>query len=1617
MAGNTQDVELRIRARDYSQKTLEQVTQALGDLAKAQDEQLSSAKRGEASAKSLEASYRRIEDAAKALLNQASLIKIYEAQSATLKELQERTEAARDAQSKYALSLGQAGAVSKAQTREQEKLATATERAEKAQQRAADRLDVTASRLQAFGITAQTITSAQQQIAQGIGVANKALERQDQALQTLDADLKQYKTQFDDTIRAASIYAEASKRQAAEELKRAELQNRWTTALNNIQKAHYRAAEAAKVQADAEASLQARLNQAADAADGKAKGYATLARPQRAQAAPSVSASVSSVIDPSGSSMKTLDGIEAAVARVEKRAAAAAGPVKGFKDALSDMRAAQSSISTLAGVADAYQRQIQAVREARQEYVAARSAVSALAAQMRSGVGGEELVRQMAQAQSKLQSAAESMGRQVSRARELQGALQSAGVSTTNVASTQAQLQGAAQRSVDATNKLTAAVKQFGVAADDTDKKAKAWSFFHTQGERTTLSYMQRLRGEVLAMGTAFVGLQAAVNLAKGAIDVTLANAKIQNKLSVLFEGDVKRAGEEFQYLKDISNTIGISFETAAQGYTKFAIGAKAAGFTNQEIRFTFENLSIAAKNAGLSTEEYGGVLKAVEQMMSKGVIQAEELKGQLGDRLPGAVTFLAKSMGKTTGELLKMMEQGGVTARYVLNLATTVGTEFSKVQDTAATRLQAALNRQENATRDFKQALGESGFIEAYTEFLQKLTVLMNSPDGKNLANTLGQAFTALVDGARWAAEHIDLLKGVLIAFAGVKVFGILTTWTESLALLTVGMRTATVASTGLLTSFATAVGAGGVVSTATAGIGALATAFRVLGKSIPYLGVALTVWELGSVLYDKMGNKAKTAALTTEEEAKRLKEYNDNINKIPTSAPGVDAAGRPLNNGLTPNPGTQVSPDDAIVDAVNKSIGRDAKGKPTGTMAKKIDKKDEQSRMSAAKTQLAERQQIATEELRTMRENADTQIKDATKKAETLKLIDAEIKKVMAAEERKFNAEQAKSGESAAAKRLRLATEVAQGLEQLANKTAEREAQNDPNATFEQRMEARARIAADTYNEVAKRLEQLDLLSKGGASKEVNAELQKKGFKSITDAKAKLNAGKQDAMDEARKEAAQKEIERLQKELTDAQTALDRREATINARVENGVLTRDQGAQGIAEASAKLSPNILKASEALRAFATQYQDRLKPDKFNEIIAQADLLAAKLNPNKTAFDASLKVNEAKLQEALDRRAAGLTEIDSMQKQSLIDQDQAAQRINATYANSKDTIQQYLNTLQGMITARLQSTQVGDEERAKLELLREKYRQQGIEVSNVSKAYGVMEQAQIDATASGVTSGISDVTNGLSDILTGQKSVGDGFRSMGQSLVQTFANIAKSILNTIIQMQIAKKLATSDSEILREVGVKLGGTRPQQAAAPAATDAASSAAGTAVTGAAEQTAATTAAAALTTAGTTTATTITTAATGFGAVVEAAGTTFATIVQSAAAGQAVGGAVGGAVQHAGGITGESGVRRSVSASWFNGAPKFHNGGIPGLARDEVPAVLQRGEEVLTRNDPRHVLNGGKAGAAAAQQSNPGSRFVLVDDRTKVAEAMSSAEGESVTMVHLKRNIPTLKSWLR
>ena len=93
--------------------------------------------------------------------------------------------------------------------------------------------------------------------------------------------------------------------------------------------------------------------------------------------------------------------------------------------------------------------------------------------------------------------------------------------------------------------------------------------------------------------------------------------------------GDVEKGGEEFEWLIETTNRLGISLTAASEGYKTFAAATQGTDLAGDETRRIFESVSSYAKTLNLSAEDTKGVFRALTQMVSKGRVQAEELRGQ----------------------------------------------------------------------------------------------------------------------------------------------------------------------------------------------------------------------------------------------------------------------------------------------------------------------------------------------------------------------------------------------------------------------------------------------------------------------------------------------------------------------------------------------------------------------------------------------------------------------------------------------------------------------------------------------------------------------------------------------------------------------------------------------------------------------------------------------------------------------------------------------------------------------------------------------------------------------------------------------------------------------------
>ena len=216
-----------------------------------------------------------------------------------------------------------------------------------------------------------------------------------------------------------------------------------------------------------------------------------------------------------------------------------------------------------------------------------------------------------------------------------------------------------------------------------------------------------------LAVG-AVVGSQL-VRWAKDAGGALFEASVNAERLRTMLNFSTGNSARDIEYLRGITQKLGLEMQSTATAYGQFAAAAKGTTLEGQKTRDVFESIAKASAVMGLSANQTSGVLLALQQMVSKGTVQAEELRGQLGERLPGAFQVAARAMGVTTGELGKMLEQGQVVADdFLPKFARALNEYVGDAAESAATRLEASQSRMSNAWERLMQAVGDSGVSSA---------------------------------------------------------------------------------------------------------------------------------------------------------------------------------------------------------------------------------------------------------------------------------------------------------------------------------------------------------------------------------------------------------------------------------------------------------------------------------------------------------------------------------------------------------------------------------------------------------------------------------------------------------------------------------------------------------------------------------------------------------------------------------------------------------------------------------------------------------------------------------------------------------------------------------------
>jgi tape measure domain-containing protein len=274
--------------------------------------------------------------------------------------------------------------------------------------------------------------------------------------------------------------------------------------------------------------------------------------------------------------------------------------------------------------------------------------------------------------------------------------------------------------------------------------------------------------GPGAALGGAAIGAQLGI-VRKAIGDAASYSAELA-KLRIALQG-VTGSGQEYakalEIVGDASSRLNITQEDALRGFTRLSASVVGAGGSVSDAKIVFEGVNTAIKATGGSSQDAQAALLALSQVFSKGKVSAEELSGQLGERLAGAVTLFANATGRTLPQLNKDLQNGVVGLNDVIKFTEALGNKYESTSDKIAQSTEEAGARQTVALNKFREELGKlfgplgSTLQDSATRFLNwSASIIESFNKARNAAAQLrnAQAQNPTFSG-RSAAEEAQRL------------------------------------------------------------------------------------------------------------------------------------------------------------------------------------------------------------------------------------------------------------------------------------------------------------------------------------------------------------------------------------------------------------------------------------------------------------------------------------------------------------------------------------------------------------------------------------------------------------------------------------------------------------------------------------------------------------------------------------------------------------------------------------------------------------------------------------------------------------------------------------------
>ena len=260
-------------------------------------------------------------------------------------------------------------------------------------------------------------------------------------------------------------------------------------------------------------------------------------------------------------------------------------------------------------------------------------------------------------------------------------------------------------------------------------------------------------------------------------------------RMITFVSGSAREGARNIDFIREKVLALGGDVRTAMSGFGQLAASSQGTRLEGESTRQLFGAVSQASAVFQLDPERQDRAFTAISQIVDKNIVSAEELRGQLAEALPGALSVAARAIGTTTQELNLLLSSGQIIAEdFLPKFAQQLSAETSSGVAGSADSAQSAINMLNNELLFLQEAVGKTSIPIRVTGIKAAATGMRALRENMELIGPIMTAVfitlmkNAVINAIRFLAQFAPLTALFKTATAqGAKMF----------ATLLAGMRT----------------------------------------------------------------------------------------------------------------------------------------------------------------------------------------------------------------------------------------------------------------------------------------------------------------------------------------------------------------------------------------------------------------------------------------------------------------------------------------------------------------------------------------------------------------------------------------------------------------------------------------------------------------------------------------------------------------------------------------------------------------------------------------------------------------------------------------------------------